>query len=687
MSRDGSADALIGQPDASATPLRVLLVEDSEDDADLIIAELRRGGYAPSTHRVDESSAMAAALAEHPWDLVICDYSMPHFSAPAALRLLQESGLDLPFIVVSGNLGEDLAVQAMKAGAHDYLMKDKLARLVPAVARELREAAIRGERQRADEERMRTEQLFRALIENATDLIAIVNADGVVRYASPSHERVLGYASSDLVGRSTFDFVHADDLKRMRAAFRGAARPETVAALEFRFRHRDGSWRRLEGIGKNLLHNPVVGGVVVNTRDITERVLAESERQQEARISSALARVSEELISSLDTPSLLERLCRLTTEVLECDVSRTWLWQPADDVYVPVSGYGDPPEEREATRVLRVPRAAAAELLPALEQRGVVQVQMKQFPHLDIPALAQHLDITVVLYMALRQGSELIGFQTAAFRHREQRFGAAQERLAAGVAHIASLALANARLVEELERANRLKSDFVATMSHELRTPLNVIIGYDTLLLDGEYGPLTLEQEETLRKVDKRSQELLDLINATLDMSRLENGRLPIEISEVRLAALLREIENETRAVLKPEVTLMWQPVPDGMLIRTDQIKLKVVLKNLVANAMKFTPRGCITVAAQTRDQGVEIAVSDTGIGIAAEDLPIIFEPFRQADSSSTRRYGGVGLGLYIARRLLEVLGGTIAVESEIDRGSTFRVWLPMRMPEPQPQA
>src|SRR5262245_57120706 len=141
-------------------PLRVLLVEDSEDDAVLIARELRRGEYAPSILRVETAAAMRAALAE-PWDVVISDYSLPQFSGPTALTLLRAAGLDTPFIVVSGAIGEEVAVAAMKAGAHDYLMKGNLARLVPAIQRELREAEERRRRRLAEEERAALEQAAR----------------------------------------------------------------------------------------------------------------------------------------------------------------------------------------------------------------------------------------------------------------------------------------------------------------------------------------------------------------------------------------------------------------------------------------------------------------------------------------------------------------------------------------------
>jgi signal transduction histidine kinase len=241
------------------------------------------------------------------------------------------------------------------------------------------------------------------------------------------------------------------------------------------------------------------------------------------------------------------------------------------------------------------------------------------------------------------------------------------------------MALEHSRLVEELRRANRLKSDFLATMSHELRTPLNVIMGYNDLLLGEDFGPLGPEQAETLQRSQKSAEDLLSLINATLDVGRLEARQFPLDLEQVDLQALLEDtIVKETSRHEKSAVVL--DVPPELPPLETDRAKLKIVIRNLLANALKFTPpEGRITVSIQDRAGEVEITVADTGIGIAPDVLPIIFEPFTQGENPMTRRFGGVGLGLYIVRRIIDLLGGTVTVESEVGRGSTFRVRLPVQ--------
>ncbi len=264
--------------------LRALIVEDSEDDALIIVRELRRNGYTLTFKRVDTRDSMDAALQWQSWDLVIADYSMPHFSAPDALRLLQEKNLDLPFIIVSGSIGEDIAVAAMKAGAHDYLMKGNLARLVPAIERELREAQERSKRREAEQALRDSEERFRSLIENALDIIAVVDQKGIVQYVSPSIKRVLGYQPEEFIGKNAFQFIHSDDVDLILDAFAIAIQtPDRAVSAEFQFCHQDGSWRALEAVGKQFIELDGVSSLVINARDITERKQVEETQKPSKR--------------------------------------------------------------------------------------------------------------------------------------------------------------------------------------------------------------------------------------------------------------------------------------------------------------------------------------------------------------------------------------------------------------------
>jgi signal transduction histidine kinase len=398
----------------------------------------------------------------------------------------------------------------------------------------------------------------------------------------------------------------------------------------------------------------------------------------EARVSGALVRAGRELISTLDAPTQLDRLCALTAEVLPCDLSQAWLHETSDDAFVLRAGFGQTQEENEGTRVLRIASRALAPLLDRLRGNGVVAIDPPAHEALQLAPFARHAALRPGLYVALRRGNDVVGFQTAIRRDARHVFGPAELRIAEGIGQLASMALGNASLLEQIEEANRVKSEFVATMSHELRTPLHIIVGCTDLLLEGTFEPLRPGQADTVRRIDRAADELCELISATLDMSRLQAGRVRVDPEAVDVAEFLADLAPSIQVPRdRSAVALSWQAEDAIGVVRTDRLKLKVVVKNLVRNALKFTEHGSVRVSARRLRGGVEIAVRDTGLGIPAEKQSEIFDAFRQAAGGDGKSYGGVCLGLYIAQRLVALLGGTIGVDSEPGRGSTFRVWLP----------
>lgn len=266
--------------------IRVLLVEDSAYDAELIGRALEEGGYTLHSLRVDTRNAMKEALLRERWDMIISDYRLPQFSGLDALHLLKELELDIPLILVSGTIGEETAVAAMKAGAHDYLMKDNLKRLGPVVKRELEESAIRRMRHVAQEALRASEERFRLIAENVADLIAVLDLEGKRVYNSPSYAKLLGDPAS-LIGTDSFAEIHPDDRERVRKVFQETVATGKGQRLEYRLVATDGRERDIESLGSVILDKEgKPWRVVVVSRDVTDTKMLEEQFQQAQKMES-----------------------------------------------------------------------------------------------------------------------------------------------------------------------------------------------------------------------------------------------------------------------------------------------------------------------------------------------------------------------------------------------------------------
>ncbi|MBI5957179.1 MAG: hypothetical protein HY866_00490 [Chloroflexi bacterium] len=305
---------------------------------------------------------------------------------------------------------------------------------------------------------------------------------------------------------------------------------------------------------------------------------------------------------------------------------------------------------------MKDPRARALSLAPVLALAGIIS-SVVIWPLIHIPLQAMFLAAS-----ALVLGRPVL---------RDQLFN--------------PLAMLNQQLADknaELSRASSMKSQFLTDISHELRTPLNSIIGYTELVMGGMYGALNDIQGDRLEKVVRNGQTLLKLVNDAIDLNRIETGQLTLE----RRLVIVPEVLNTVLDTIEPLA------VNKGLAIRrdfgaippiyVDEVRLRQIVTNLVANAIKFTHKGSVTVRASAISGDVRLEVVDTGIGIPADQFDTIFQEFRQVDDSSTREYEGSGLGLTITRRLVELHGGRIWLESAVGQGSTFFISLPAKAPE-----
>jgi signal transduction histidine kinase len=273
------------------------------------------------------------------------------------------------------------------------------------------------------------------------------------------------------------------------------------------------------------------------------------------------------------------------------------------------------------------------------------------------------------------------------FSKEEHRFSDQEISFLSTLADQAAIAIQNSQLHEEmkqqaqaLEKSNKVKDEFLSVMSHELRSPLIAIMGYANLLEDQPSTNLSPVELKAARGIKKLSVDLLAMIRVILDVTKLETGAMAVEKQMVDIKRLLQEVlESNPVPMGKEEVVVRWDCDPHLPGILTDGNKLKIILQNLINNAVKFTNQGYVKVSARRLPykRCIEFKVADTGIGIPADMVPIVFEKFRQADSTDARPYEGIGLGLYIVKQFIELLGGSVEVETEVGKGSSFMLIVP----------
>jgi len=404
----------------------------------------------------------------------------------------------------------------------------------------------------------------------------------------------------------------------------------------------------------------------------------------------ALGEVSQVVSSTLDLEAVLSSIVRNAVQLSKADAGTIYEFDGAEAVFVPRTNYGVSSEFIEALRESEL-RVGDKTVLGQAVLKGAPDqvpdlVNMPDYPLSHLSHM-QKAGFRAVLAVPLLREDRLIGGLVVR-RKKAGEFPAPVVNLLQTFATQSVLAIENARLFREIEEkgrqlelANRHKSEFLSNMSHELRTPLNAIIGFSEVLLERMFGEMNEKQEDYLKDIHSSGQHLLSLINDILDLAKVEAGRMELNPTTFDLSAaidnaltLIRERAMHHGIALATEI--------DSQLgeLNADERKLKQILLNLLSNAVKFTPEGGkITVGARRLRDMVEIAVNDTGIGIAPKDQAAVFEEFKQVGRDYTRKAEGTGLGLALTRKLVELHGGAMRLESEPGKGSTFSFTLPLK--------
>jgi PAS domain S-box-containing protein len=668
----------------SEKPRTVLIIDDTPEDRETYRRLLESAETAFTVLEAERGDAGLALCRERQPDCLLLDYRLPDMDGLEIItELVQEAGKNAYAIIMltgTGNAG--IAIQAMKAGAHDYLHKgtfsaEQLQRTINhAVEKVVIQKQLEEQRHQLEErnyelkanlaalqrevgERSRVEA---ALKENQRFIQEIMATTPAVLYlfdlttrrtdfVSPYVSSTLGYTPDEIAAmgaRILSRLIHRGDRRRTKRHFRNLVRVPTdeIAELEYRIRHKNGTWRWFASRDKVFVREEdgtpqSVFGLAI---DITERRQTQEKLAFQADI---LAKINDAV---------------LITEAQPIDLPGPRIVY-VNEAFTRMTGYRAEEIIGKTPRILQGPETGRSELdkvRAALREWRSERVEVTNY-HKDGSSFEVEFDITPI--------ADATGWYT--YWISIQRDVTERKRLLTREQ--------SAR--EEAEAANRAKDEFLAIISHELRSPLNAITGWVHLL--AHKRPLS---EETLAKavevIQRSALQQKQLIEDLLDTARVISGKLKLEVQPVDPLSLIEAALDAVRPAADAKcIRLYTQIDPRADQITGDPHRLQQIIWNLLSNAVKFTPAGGrVELSVAREDPWINLCVSDTGKGIAPEFLPYVFDRFRQADSSSTRRYGGLGLGLALVRHLTELHGGSVHVISGGEgQGATFCVQLPLR--------
>ncbi len=546
------------------------------------------------------------------------------------------------------------------------------------------------ERKQAEAKLRESEARFRLLAENSTDIISRHTVDGILLYVSPACYTVLGYQPEELVGHPSNKLVHPDDLAEIARNYPVNTDLPDIYTITHRARHQDGHYIWLEATIRAIRDRQTqeILEMQASSRDISKRKQVEEEQRFLAEASGILA-------TSLDYETTLAGLVRLAVpEIADwclvdiiCDnqlvrrVAAAHANPEKQELVEQLQNY--PPDLAETAGVAEVIRTGKSQILHLISDEQI-QGLSHNASHLKI---LQELNPTSGVSVPLIVRGRVLGAMTLV-SSSDRRYNSKSLMLAEELASRAAIAVDNARLYTETqqsqqaaENANRIKDEFLAVLSHELRSPLNPILGWAKLLQTKKLDEKTIPQ--ALKTIERNAKLQAQLIEDLLDISRILQGKISLNIYPVDLTSVISAAMETVRLSAEAKsIEMHINLEPNLGQVLGDSSRLQQIVWNLLSNAVKFTPMGGrvdIRLSLCSNSNSALIQVSDTGKGIDPNFLPYVFEYFRQENSSTTRKFGGLGLGLAIVRHLVELHGGTVQVESGgEDQGATFTVKLPL---------
>ena len=616
--------------------LKILCLEDIEADALLIREQLNGEGLIFQFDHVSTEGEFTDKLKSGKFDIILSDYNLPGFSGIAALLLSKKHCPDIPFICISGAIGEDLAVELMHLGASDYIIKDKLSKLPIAILRALKEFEEHQSRIEAEKLLRESEARLRDIIMSSYDWVWEIDHAWKYCYTSDTIVNILGYTNAEIIGKSPFDLMPDDEKEIVEPIFSKIVGGKGIIKdLENWNIHKDGHRVCLLTNGFPIFDEAcnLIGYRGVD-KDITSRKLAEEEIRK-------LSRAIEQSPVS----------------VLIIDLKRNITY--ANEAATKFTGYSKDELIGKNPRIFRseeTPRETYKILWETIfsgkEWKGELLNKKKNGQ----------------LYWELISISPIIN-EKGEMTH----FLAINEDITERKKLNSDLLKAKLKA----ESSDKLKTAFLNNISHEVRTPLNGILGFSEFVLQPDISPE--EKESYLEMLNESSERLINTITNYMDISLIVSGNMSVKSKPVDISHVLDKVYQKFLHKCKTKNLEFIRQFPADIKIPfiCDENLLEKVLSHLLDNAIKFTRIGSINLGFNFSDREFEFFVKDTGRGIDPEMQSTVFQVFTQGEVADTRGYEGSGLGLSISKGLIELMGGRLKMESEKDEGSAFYISFP----------
>ena len=532
-----------------------------------------------------------------------------------------------------------------------------------------------------------SEERLQALVETSSHVVWTTDGNGMVDWMTPSWTEVTGQPLKEAKGAGWVDVVHPADRETARAAWQTAVEGRTIYRNDVRLRMHDGRYRWFR-----VHATPVLNDDGSLREWVGASTDVDAERRQEEAVAADQVRAefisdaNDLFVRTLDYEETLRSLARLTVprladwcavDMVEADGSLRRLAVEHIDpskvrlAYELQERY---PADRNATQgAYHVLRTGDTQFFPVIPQEVILKLARSE----EHATLLNQLQLRSYICTPIRVGDDVAGVLTLVNAESERSFTPRDVELAEALALRAGHAIENARLYRQAVEANRAKDDFLATLSHELRTPLTAILGWANLLRLSNYDQNTLVS--AVETIERSAKTQASIIDDLLDVSRIITGKFSISPVDVDVVPIVRSVVESARPAAEGRRLRIEVKTPESLTIRADPNRLQQMVWNLISNAVKFShEQGSIEVTVAHLDDEAVFRVTDHGLGIAPDVLGRVFERFWQADSSSNRSHGGLGLGLAIVRHLAEMHGGTAEAFSEGEgKGATFAIRLP----------